>query len=463
MTLLAWTTADPDLWGHVRFGLDALRDHALTTQDPYSFTSDRPWVNHEWLAEVIMGAAYSADGARGLVVLKLLVIALTVSLVLAALSHRVWDPISHDLLVGAAMFGILGRVHPVRPQVFSVLVCAALLLVLSLVDRGRRRLLALVPILMALWANLHGGYLVGLGIVGVWISARLYRPHPQGPPPRQLAVLGLSALAGTLATPYGMGLWLFLAETVGVTRTGISDWQPLWQAGPIVIAQWVVISATAALAFKRGQIDPAYMLIAGCLCLATLTISRFDAFYALAVTMLLGPYFGGRPVPAPAPIARRAATALATMGVLAVGVVVLANRSSCIQIRTGPEPEATRFASGLRGRMLTFFDWGEYGIWHLAPAIQVSMDGRRETVYSDSVIASHMRIYTNSPDAVGLVEGMHPDWIWFPRQWAVIARLQTAGWQVAFRGPVSVILSRQPGATTELQGTDDTPRCFPHY
>src|SRR6188768_2227494 len=67
---LAVTRADADLWGHVRFGLDILRDRSLPTVDPYSFTQDRPWINHEWLSELQMGAAYALGGATGLVLLK---------------------------------------------------------------------------------------------------------------------------------------------------------------------------------------------------------------------------------------------------------------------------------------------------------------------------------------------------------------------------------------------------------
>jgi hypothetical protein len=67
------TKADPDLWGHVRFGQDILSAKRLTSVDPYSFTQDRPWVNHEWLSEVAMASAY-ALGSLGLVGLKLLVV-----------------------------------------------------------------------------------------------------------------------------------------------------------------------------------------------------------------------------------------------------------------------------------------------------------------------------------------------------------------------------------------------------
>ena len=68
--VLVMTSADPDLWGHVRFGLDLLAQHRLPSVDPYSFTQDIPWINHEWLSELLMGVAYQSAGATGLALLK---------------------------------------------------------------------------------------------------------------------------------------------------------------------------------------------------------------------------------------------------------------------------------------------------------------------------------------------------------------------------------------------------------
>src|SRR5690242_11259996 len=64
------TRADADLWGHLRFGLDIIRDRRLSSIDPYSFTQDRAWINHEWLSEVQMAWAYRAGGVAGLLALK---------------------------------------------------------------------------------------------------------------------------------------------------------------------------------------------------------------------------------------------------------------------------------------------------------------------------------------------------------------------------------------------------------
>ena len=63
------TRADADLWGHLRFGLDILRDRRLTSVDPYSFTQDKPWLNHEWLSELLMGLSWTLGGSTGLIAL----------------------------------------------------------------------------------------------------------------------------------------------------------------------------------------------------------------------------------------------------------------------------------------------------------------------------------------------------------------------------------------------------------
>src|SRR5262245_54888612 len=78
---LARAGADADLWGHVRFGQDLLASHRLVIPDTHSFTSDKPWVNHEWLAEVAMASVYMAVAPLGLNLLRLTCLALIAGLV----------------------------------------------------------------------------------------------------------------------------------------------------------------------------------------------------------------------------------------------------------------------------------------------------------------------------------------------------------------------------------------------
>src|ERR1043166_6405364 len=67
------TPADADLWGHLKFGADIVADHHVVQIDRYSFTTDRPWVNHEWLSEVLFALAYRF-GPAGLILLKVAIV-----------------------------------------------------------------------------------------------------------------------------------------------------------------------------------------------------------------------------------------------------------------------------------------------------------------------------------------------------------------------------------------------------
>ena len=82
-------------------------------------------------------------------------------------------------------------------------------------------------------------------------------------------------------------------------------------------------------------------------------------------------------------------------------------------------------------------------IWHFGPDLKVSMDGRRETVYSPAVVDAHMRFYAGGPGAVQYAEDLRPDYILIPAALPVVEELVSHGWRSACRGPTSVLLTRR--------------------
>src|SRR5262249_45866169 len=117
------------------------------------------------------------------------------------------------------------RTQVLRPQAFSVLFFAMLLVLLQ----GRRRasgdgrLAIALAALFMVWANAHGGWIVGFATLVLWIAFDVFDERSV----RALAVgsgLIAAALAGTLVTPYGTHLWMFLHQTVGLSRDDITDW-----------------------------------------------------------------------------------------------------------------------------------------------------------------------------------------------------------------------------------------------
>ena len=465
---LLGSTADPDLWGHVRFGQDILALHHIPGSDSYSFTSDRPWINHEWLAEVAMALAFNAGGASGLNLLRLFVIGLTLVLVWSHLSDV--DELLRLQLVAVAGVGMLLRVHPFRPQIFSVLLFA---LMLWLVARAERRNsiapLIAVPLTMMAWVNLHGGWIVGIGTLGFWIAAAIAFKRPPLRRVALLALVGVAACLATLVNPYGLDMWRFLADTVRVERPMISDWQPTFARPPGFAALWLIPAgvAVAAVVRARDRIDWTKVVLVALLAFAALRVSRLDAFFTLATVFLLGPQLSRARASLtsdsiPAASARTWRLTLATV----VVVVVLVGVWQLPRIKVGPGSPETDSAHFIRdqrleGRMLTWFDWGEYAIWHLSPRIRVSIDGRRETIYTNDVVSRHFAFYSAMPGSEDYADLMGADYIWLPRELPVVQKLRARGWHDAFEGPVSVVLMRSEPAAKVHSTTPSSDRMFP--
>ena len=456
LALLGRTAADADLWGHLTFGRDILAAGRVHLHDPYSFTSDLPWINHEWLAEVLMAGAWALGGVRGLVALKLALVAVAGAFMVRA--WRPWrlSPPWRDGLLFLAALGVWPLVATIRPQAFSVALFAALLYALERVRGGSVAWAVAVPAIVAVWVNVHGGWVVGAGAIGAFTAASIV--DPVFTRRRRLAVLamaGASAMA-TLVNPYGVGMLTFLAETVRPGRADVLEWQPITALPPVIFVLWLAPATMAAVGFWRDPRTrtPWALLVVIGLALGSVRVARLIGFFAVASGILAAPGAAGAATCRAEPPTARPAYGLAAASAWLLALVLVGGRISMDAPWT-PEPGAARFVAArrLQGRLFTWFDYGEYAIWHFAPALTVSMDGRRETVYSDAVRDAHQRIYGNAPDALARLAAIAPDYIWLPRTAPVLPRLADAGWHVLYRGPRSVILGRDEWPAV----VDETP------
>ena len=471
---LATTRADVDLWGHIRFGTDIIESGRIDDVDPYSFTSDRRWVNHEWLAEVLFATAWRAAGGAGLIAVKLACALGAIAFLHLRLRSAGVPAEVEVMLLGLALVGMLPRITHVRPQLFSVLLFGALIFILASADRGRRIRLAWTIPLLALWANLHGGWIVGLATAGLWTLGDAWQHRAEGWRAFSVAGFAVAAAFATLVNPYGAGLWAFLFETVRFGREAISEWGPVW-GNPAVFLVWAMFTGLTVGAFVRGDRprNPATLIIPAMWGLAALRVSRLDAFFALSVVGFLGPHlvwvFQTRRSDRPSFVSIRLRAVAIGLVVAALLLVPWARQAfTCVDVHAPwwPEPEAIAFMQERRlsGRVVTFFRWGEYAIWHLPPSLKVSMDGRRETVYSDATISGHLRLYQGHPDGLAYLDTIQSDYVWLPRQLTVSAVLRTRGWVPIFQGPHSVVLASKAAADgTVLATSTQKPecRCFP--
>ena len=461
---LSATRTDPDLWGHVRFGLDWLDTWRLPSIDPYSFTQDRPWVNHEWLSEAFMGLAYRIGGSAGLVVLKMAIGSAAVTLMARRL--RGSSPLVIAILTSIAVVGALPITATIRPQLWSLL---ALELLVSLLSAERPTIWRILAVsgLFAAWANFHGGWITGGAVLALHIIMRVAR-NPRHAWP--WLVMGITSLAATLANPYGFGLWRFLGATVRASRPDISEWRAFSIHEPAVM--WVSILGPLSLLalgviIRRARPEPEAAAGVLLLVLAGLRVSRVAPLMCPAAMALLAPGIGrswgqqGR-----LRAADRSAGWILLLPAVLIGWAAwlpVSRVAGCLPTDDAWAPDLTAAAAlvGTQGRLWTTFDWGQFAIWHFGPALKVSIDGRRETVYSDATVEWNRAAEEGRPDAIARMLGREPEYVWLPesRQAARLALLE-GGYRLDVQGPSSFILTRKDLPPLDA-GRRNLSACFP--
>lgn len=396
------TVADPDLWGHVRFGLDKIEAGRYLAVDTYSYlTEGMVWFNHEWLGEVLMGAVFLTMGAPGLVVLKAaLAAALIVFLTWWLLRLRI-PPVRVAILMSVSVLLLTPTFGTFRPQIFTTVFFTATLTVMVAYSRNRSRLIWLLPLVFALWVNLHGGVLSGIAVLWTWTL--LYAVFRKDRPWEAVSVAGVSS-AALLLNPLGVAHIRFLVETTTVSRPEIVEWSSIDPLSPVGLGYFLIgIGLVVALVRSRHRLDPILVVPLIGLTVAPLIAWRHLQFFVPATVILGGPYWAmllGTPGPTE-DNRRQASPILAALLVLVSVVAVTFAVGRVVQARDCVVIEAAQFdypartvealaSAGVTGNAVVTFNWGEYIIWHLGPEVQVSIDGRRETIYTGDVLRANL-------------------------------------------------------------------------
>ena len=200
-----WMLNDPDTMWHVAIGQWMLDHRAVPDTDVYSFTKHgEPWPSMYWVSQLLYAKAYSTFGWAGPVTLAAGASAVTFGL-LAKLLSRHFNKTATIVFVVVAF--VLTAPHLlVRPHVLAFPVMV--FWISGLVDAADRHdappfwLLSLI----AVWANLHGGFIFGLMMVGpIALDAVVQaQADKRVTLVMRWALFGVLALAASCVTPYGL-------------------------------------------------------------------------------------------------------------------------------------------------------------------------------------------------------------------------------------------------------------------
>ncbi|HYN68923.1 MAG TPA: hypothetical protein VEX41_01775 [Candidatus Eisenbacteria bacterium] len=266
-----------DLAYQLRAGAAILAGQGIPTADTWTFTvAGAAWHDQQWLAQAFLAAAFAAGGWAGLAILRAALVALAFGLLLAAVRTRAPRLASRTAaLLVIASFIVAAPALALRPQLIAIVLFAATLLVLA----GRRahpRRLWLVPILAALWANVHGSFPLAILLAGLaWLEDLADgRPLLDLSPWRHVTLgVALAAAAATLLNPIGFGVWGYAVSvaTNSTITARVSEWLPPSPATPsgfVLFASVAAVIGLVAFLYARREVGrwrpswPVAMLIA---------------------------------------------------------------------------------------------------------------------------------------------------------------------------------------------------------
>ncbi|HXI87235.1 MAG TPA: hypothetical protein VNH64_07240 [Parvularculaceae bacterium] len=234
---------DPDTGWHIAAG-DAIRAAGhIPASDPWSYTAgDQPWYEISWAYDVLASVLNSLGGLGAVVVTTVFLYALAVAAIAWIAEKSAKDTLAGFLVAALSGSALLSGMLA-RPQTLTFLLIIALYAVFRF---GGRRLVWTAPVLMAAWANIHGGFLAGYVIVGAFfLEALAMRDFTRA---RRLFLVGVLCVLAPLANPYGWRVFqvteMLLASKF---RTLIVEWAPISLNAltpPVVLAAvFVLVSA----------------------------------------------------------------------------------------------------------------------------------------------------------------------------------------------------------------------------
>jgi hypothetical protein len=441
---------DPDTMWQITVGQWILDHHAVPETDVYSFTMrGQPWISTQWLAQVFYAKAYAAFGWSGPVVLAATAIAATFALLTQFLNRRLSE--SATLVFVAVALALTVPHLLARPHVLALPVMVAWVGgLIAAADRRAAPSFWLLP-LMALWANLHGGFVFGLVLIAPIALDAVAGAEPALRKSLALrwALFAAVALGLSCATPYGWNSLLASQKILGLggALPLIMEWKPA-DFGSLGALE-ICLLLGVGLALWRGiKLPPLRIALLLGLVHMALSQGRAGELLALLAPLVLAAplakQIGGAEVSTAAPPARGALFAGVAVALIAGTVAYASVHRFEPHTRGSPVAAVAALKKLNLTRVFNDYDFGGYLISNgVAPFI----DGRTE-LYGEKFFVDHNA-------ASGLME---PENLFrLLEQYrieATLMRTQSAatklldhvdGWQKIYADDIATIHVRKPG------------------
>jgi hypothetical protein len=505
---------DAGIGWHIRTGQLILATHAVPRVDPFSsigsvtpnsVTPGKPWFAWEWLYDVLAGWLERAAGLNGVVLFTAFIIALVFAWTFRLMLRRGTDVLAAVVLVllaaSAAMIHFLARPHVVS-WLFTVTwfwilesseksLRGSHSLDSSAAESGRGWLMWLLPPLMVVWVNVHGGFLLGFALLAIywcgaawqWLRLKedrfedVLRKIRLARRVRVLTAIGFLSAAATLVNPYGLKLHVHIYRYLSnrFLMDHIDEFQsPNFHYVAQKCFAVVLLLTLVALAAKGREIGASQGLVLLFAVYSGLYASRNIPLSSLLLVLVIGPWLSGamqRLAETPAAmrwrglasggfLQRMTAIELRLRGHLwAFASVMLACWIAAHGGTLGTTQlmdahfDAKRFPvaavdylekNDVQGPVVSPDYWGGYLIYRLYPRVRMAVDDRHD-FYGEEFLKSYLKMVHVEPGWEDFLEQYRARCVIVPKNSALANILaESRGWQSIYSDDVASVFFRTP-------------------
>lgn len=459
------TALDTDLWWHLRAGEETLARGFPLMVDRFSFTAQgTPWINHSWLAQVILFGVFKGLGFFGLGGVVALISTLCIAVMYFQMSGSA---------IFRAFIAILGTVTASvvmspRPQIFSLLLVAVTQFILYQYKWKKVNHLGWLPVVFVLWSNLHGGYPLGLVLIGITFAGEIINRwlNPAGAMGwgeiRKLGWIGLICAAAVVVNPNGFNMWLIPFQTVEIKalQNLIEEWaSPNFHELIQQSFLWLLFGLLVVFALNRKRVDAVDLLSVIVLGYMGFLARRNIAPFAIIATPILSRYAwalleekgenlgflkereGVYYQPWQKAVNLLLVAILAAAG---IGKVYLVNHPVFIRqtLEQSMPVGAVEWVKNNRtaGNLLNEYNWGGFISWNLREH-PIFIDGRTD-LYGDKIISEWLTLVTAGNGYEKLLADYQIGFTILSPGQPIVNRLLERGWKAEYRDDISIVLIR---------------------
>lgn len=461
---------DGDLPRHLLMGRLILQTRSVPTVDIFSFrTTGFPGIPHEWLSQVVFAGAYEWLALNGVILLTALIMML-VWMVVFREAHLQSRSLFCSLLFTALAAGA-SQIHVLpRPHIFTYLLTAIWAALLERIEKKSLSKWWLFPLLMLFWVNLHGMFVLGIILWGIYLAGSfLDQPSRAWFSQRKTKFMwlaGASSLVATFFSPSGVHIWetiISLGSNSYITSK-ITEYQSANFHQPQTWLFLALLLLTITGFARAKNIGWTHILLTVAFAFLALYSSRMIPLFAVVVAPVTAKAFAewireehpqSRFATFEVRIARTNSSANGWLWMLVVvlGTALLFQQGIAVDAEGKGNVFDEPFfpvravdwleSNPQEGRMFNEFDWGGYLLLRLWPREQIFMDGHTH-IYGEALTREYEQVATLSPGWEDVFEKYDVAWAILRAAHTVEEALSARGWRQVYRDETAVILKREP-------------------